>query len=243
LTHRLSVNDPRTTQLRRQIILGKSFLKAIYSEWYRRIVAALSSRERFLELNSGAGFFPEFLPLVVTSEVFQVPGICLVADARALPLLDQSLDAIVMTDVFHHIPDVRRFLAEAARCIRPGGRVVMVEPWRTRWSEWVYRNLHPEPFEPHGDWAIPAAGPLSGADGASPWIVFQRDPAIVGSKVPGWRILGVEPTMPFSYLLSGRVSMRSLAPGFPYRLVRWCGKRLRQERWAMFALITLERRS
>jgi len=241
LTRGLSVDDPRTTQLRRRIILGKPFLKAIYSEWYRRIVAALSSRERVLELGSGAGFFPEFLPRVLTSEVFHVPGICLVADARALPLLDQSLDAIVMTDVFHHIPDVRRFLAEAARCIRPGGRVVMVEPWRTRWSEWVYRNLHPEPFEPDGDWAIPAAGPLSGANGALPWIVFQRDRSIFESRFPEWRILGVEPMMPFSYLLSGGLSMRSLTPGFLYRLVRWCERRLRQERWAMFALITLER--
>lgn len=243
LTRDLPVDDPRTTLLRRKIILEKSFLKNIYSEWYRCIIDALPKKERVLEIGSGAGFFSEFLPQVITSEVFHVPEIDLVANACALPLQRNSLDAIVMTDVFHHIPSIRRFFSEATRCIRPGGRIAMIEPWRTPWSEWIYVNFHPEPFDPNSDWDIPATGPLSGANGALPWIVFQRDREIFAAQFPLWRIVDIKLMMPFSYLLSGGVSLRSMIPGWAYRTIRAAENNFENKRWAMFAMIVLERRS
>src|SRR5579859_5879977 len=240
-TRDLSVDDPRTTLLRRDIIQDKAFLRKLYSEWYTRIVAALPNKDAVLELGSGAGFLQSFLPGVITSEVFATPGVRLVADARNLPLPDMSLDAIVMTDVFHHIPDVDGFFSEAARCVRPQGKIVMIEPWRTAWSEWVYTHLHSEPFAPDGDWKIPDTGPLSGANGALPWIVFQRDRRLFESRHPYWRIVRIEPMMPLAYLLSGGVSMRSLVPGWTYRPVRALESLLGEKHCAMFALIELER--
>ena len=77
-----------------------------------------------LELGSEAGFLRQFLPEVITSEVFEPPGVRLIADACDLPFQDKSLDAIVMTNVFHHLPDVGRFILEAGRCVRPGGKIV-----------------------------------------------------------------------------------------------------------------------
>lgn len=241
LTRDLPVDDPHTTLLRRDIIRDKAFLRKLYSEWYMRIVAALPKKEAVLELGSGAGFLQSYLPGVITSEVFATPGVGLVADARDLPLPDKSLDAIVMTDVFHHIPDVDGFFSEAARCVRPQGKIVMIEPWRTGWSEWVYTHLHSEPFAPDGDWKIPDTGPLSGANGALPWIVFQRDRSLFESKHPQWRIVGIKPFMPLAYLLSGGVSMRGLMPGWMYHPVRAVERLLGEKRWAMFALIELER--
>jgi SAM-dependent methyltransferase len=241
LTRGLSVDDPKTTRLRRDIIQDKAFLRALYCEWYGRIVGALSKKEDVLELGSGAGFFQQFLPTVITSEVFETPGVRLIADACDLPLPNQSLDAIVMTDVFHHIPDVSRFLVEATRCVRPGGKIVMIEPWRTPWSEWIYTHLHSEPFSPESDWKIPSNGPLSGANGALPWIVFQRDKALFEAQHPLWRIKNIEPLMPFSYILSGGVSMRSLMPGWMYQPIRILERALIQRRCAMFAFIELER--
>lgn len=240
LTRGLSVDDPRTTLLRRRIIRSKPFLHALYCDWYGRIMARLSRTDTVLELGSGAGFLDELLPGVITSEVFETPGVKLVADACRLPLSSLSLDAIVMTDVFHHIPDVSLFLHEAARCIRPGGKIVMIEPWSTRWSRWVYTHLHSEPFVPEGEWKLPAAGPLSGANGALPWIVFERDRAYFERQHPHWRIRAIEPFMPFSYLLSGGVSMRSLLPAWMYRPVRAVEGKLIQKNWAMFAVIELE---
>ena len=241
LTRGLSVDDPRTTFLRRDIIQRKDFLRKLYCEWYGQIVGALIKKDDVLELGSGAGFFQEFLPSVITSEILETPGVKLIADACDLPLPNLSLDAIVMTDVFHHIPNVSQFFVEATRCVRAGGKIVMIEPWRTPWSEWVYTHLHSEPFSPESGWEIPNAGPLSGANGALPWIVFQRDKALFEAQYPLLRIKNIEPIMPFSYILSGGVSMRSLIPGWMYRPIRLLERVMLQRRWAMFALIELER--
>ena len=146
LTAGLSVDDPRTTLLRRDIIKQKPFLSLLYEEWYARILNALPERKRVLELGSGAGFMAEYCPDLITSEILETPGVRIVADACQLPFQNDSLDAIVMADVLHHIPNVENFFREAIRCIHPGGKIVMIEPWKTSWSSWIYTHLHPEPF-------------------------------------------------------------------------------------------------
>ena len=240
LTRDLPVDDPRTTLLRRTIVREKRFLRAIYAEWYAHIIGALEEKDYVLELGAGAGFLVELLPGVIASELFETHGIGLVADACALPIADKTLDAIVMTDVFHHIPDASRFLHEATRCVRSGGKMVMIEPWPTPWSEWVYKNLHSEPFDPGANWEIPGHGPLSGANGALPWIVFQRDRALFKARHPEWQIKNIVPMMPLAYLLSGGVSLRSLMPRWMYRPIRRLERLSNEASWAMFALIELE---
>ncbi len=118
--------------------------------------------------------------------------------------------------------------------------MIMIEHWRTQWSEWVYTRLHSEPFAPDAGWQIPLTGPLSGANGALPWIVFQRDRPLFEARYPQWRITNIELMMPFSYLLSGGVSMRSLMPGWMYHRIRALERMLDQRSWAMFAFIELE---
>ena len=86
LTRGRSIDDPVTTELRRSIITTKPFLRAIYEDWYRAILKRVpDGNGSVLELGSGAGFFQQFLPDVITSEVFACAGVQLVADARRLP--------------------------------------------------------------------------------------------------------------------------------------------------------------
>ena len=198
-----------------------------------------------LELGSGPGFLAERVPGLVTSEVFVCAGLRTALDARALPFRDGTLRAILMTDVFHHVPDARLFLLEASRALRPGGRIVMVEPWVTSWSRFVYRRLHHEPFDPSAkDWSLPAGGPLSAANGALPWVVFERDRERFQRDVPALRVLDIAPCLPFRYLLSGGLSMRALLPEFVFRPLARAEARMGRraaERWAMFARIVVER--
>ena len=242
LTVGLSVDDPRTTALRKEIIVQKSFLRSIYREWYALLLEHIPEDGPVLEIGSGAGFFAEMSPRVITSEVFNTPGVDLIVDGRSLPFAAGELSAIAMTDVLHHMPDVELFFSEAGRCVRSGGTITMIEPWRTPWSEWVYRNLHPEPFEPSAGWDIPQTGPLSGANGALPWIIFERDRHQFETDFPMWEITQTRPLMPLSYLLSGGVSMRTLLPGISYNLIRCLEKMLGERSHGMFALIVLTRR-
>lgn len=241
LTRGMDVDDPRTTLLRREVIQKKAFLNRIYCDWYARLAAVIPANSHFLELGSGAGFFRRFVPNLITSELFPTPGVDRVVDARSLAFLDDELDGIVMTDVLHHIPDVVLFFQEATRCIKAGGQMLMIEPWNTPWSSWVYRRLHSEPFEPRGGWFVPSTGPLSGANGALPWILFERDRERFRHQFPEWRIESIELLMPFSYLLSGGVSLRAFLPGWAFPPIRWIEGKLNQKRWAMFALIKLRK--
>jgi SAM-dependent methyltransferase len=47
---------------------------------------------------------------------------------RDIPLPDGSMDAVLFADVLEHVPDPRHLLAEAARVLRPGGRLVACIP-------------------------------------------------------------------------------------------------------------------
>lgn len=241
----LDINDPETTSARRAIIHDKLFLRQIYDEWYSIILSDLPTEGgSVLELGSGPGFLKDHVSDLITSEVFSCPGIMLVADGCNLPFSEGSLRGIVMTDVFHHLPDVERFFAEATRCIRPGGSIVMIEPWLSAWSRLVYTRLHHEPFQPDAEqWAFPSRGPLSDANGALPWIVFERDRPLFETKFPNLQIRAIEPFMPFRYLASGGVSMRTLMPSTTFAAWRLLETALQpwMRSLAMFAAIRLER--
>ena len=245
LTRGLPLDSPATTRVRRTIVATKPFLRRVYEEWYAEIARQLPPGEGgVLELGSGAGFLQEYVPEVIRSEVFPVSGISVILDARQLPFAPGSLRAIAMTDVLHHIPDVRRFLIEASRAVRPGGVVIMIEPWVTAWSRFVYKNLHHEPFLPDApDWTFAESGPLSGANGALPWIVFERDRQRFSNEFDEWRIEHIRLGMPVRYLLSGGVSLRSLMPGWTFSGWRGLERALQpwMNRLAMFATIVLRR--
>jgi hypothetical protein len=149
-----------------------------------------------------------------------------------------------MVNVLHHLAAPRDFFHEATRCLRVGGVVSMIEPWVTPWSTFVYRRFHHEPFDPLAEhWEFPPAGPLSGANGANPWIMFVRDRTSFEREFPNLRIRLAEPFMPLRYLLSGGVSMRSLMPGWSSTF--WQGVEFLLSplnRWlGMFAHVVLER--
>lgn len=46
---------------------------------------------------------------------------------EALPIEDDELDVATLVLVLHHLPDPAAAIAEAGRCIRPGGRILIVD--------------------------------------------------------------------------------------------------------------------
>ncbi|MDR0466960.1 MAG: class I SAM-dependent methyltransferase [Deltaproteobacteria bacterium] len=244
----LAPDAPRTTELRRAIIRNKKFLYRIYEEWYGELIAAVPAPNtcpgRVLELGSGGGFLKDMLPECITSDVLLCNGVDMALDARSLPFADGSLRAILMVNVFHHIPESAAFLREASRVLAPGGVVAMWEPWNTPWSRVMNMHLHSEPFVPEAaDWSFSSPGPLSEANGAMPWIVFERDKARFAEDFPALRLETLRLDYPCSYLVAGGVSMRALAPGCFFSFIRMlerCMSFLGNQS-AMFAFITLRR--
>jgi SAM-dependent methyltransferase len=246
LTASLNLDDPTTTALRKHIIASKPFLRTIYDEWYTTLAGELPAGEgKALEIGSGAGYCSRFIPGLITSEIFVCPDVRVVLDAQRIPFANESLRAIVMTNVLHHMPQVECFFSEACRCLRSGGKILMIEPWMTSWSKLVYRHFHHEPFNPEAtNWFFASNGPLSGANGALPWILFVRDREKFESRFPELSIQQIRPSLPFRYLVSGGVGMRSLMPGFTHGI--WVGlERLLQSQMSslgMFAFVALGRR-
>jgi SAM-dependent methyltransferase len=61
-----------------------------------------------------ARHYPVFIPVVE-------------ADFDLLPVADSAFDVVVFNASFHYSADYARTLAEARRCLRPGGRVVILD--------------------------------------------------------------------------------------------------------------------
>jgi SAM-dependent methyltransferase len=243
----LSLDDPALTERRADVINRKRFLRNVYEEWYRRVVSELPAGDGVvLEIGSGAGFLSDYVPGLVTSDVMALRNVELVFDAcKEIPMPRLSLRAIAMVNVLHHLPDVSAFFDAATTALRPGGRIVMIEPWNTRWSRMIYNNAHHEPFEPNAkEWTFPTSGPLSGASGALPWIIFGRDYRTFEQRHPKLCLKALEPLMPFVYLLSGGFTAPSLAPAWAYGMIRWLERATGLDALAgMFAAITLEKRN
>lgn len=217
-----NLDDPATTLLHAEIIKKKPFLRNLYAEFYNQFKKSVPGFEKRLlvELGSGGGFIKEIIGNVVTSDILDLPNVDKVFSSSRMPFNDGGVDAFFMVDVLHHITDPRAFFTEALRCLKIGGKVVMIEPANTLWSRFIYKNFHHELFDPDGKWTLEEAGPLSQGNGAIPWIIFCRDRVIFESEFPSLRIVRMRNHTPLRYLLSGGLTLRQLVPSFTYPLVK-----------------------
>lgn len=239
------LDNPNTTLLHRAIIERKPFLQNIYADFY----AAFQKNSIgappgiVVECGSGAGSLKRYWPEAVTTDVQFLPFVDLCCRADRLPFLDDSVACFLMLNVFHHVKDAAEFLRELSRCLKPGGRIVMIEPANSSWGRFVYRNFHHETFDSRAGWTVAGEGPMSDANGALPWIVFQRDRGRLEQEFPGLRLVTFQYHTPLRYILSGGMTLRQLAPTWMYPVVKgieWVLTPLSP--WlGMFATIVLEK--
>ena len=204
----------------RQLWERKPALRAVYTDCYRRMVAACRPG-RTLELGGGPGNFKGFAGAaqfdVVSTDIVWTPWLDAVCDGHYLPFADASFDNIVMFDVLHHLARPRLFFNEAQRILRPGGRVVMVEPAITAASRLFYTYLHPEPVVMSED-PLQVGPPEPGRDPfdsnqAIPTLLFARQSARFEQTFPGLRVRALRHFSFLAYPLSGGFRPWSLLPG------------------------------
>ena len=61
-------------------------------------------------------------------------------DGQSLPLAALSLDTVILFEAIYYIPDIGRFLAECARVLRPGGKLLIATANRDLY------DFNPSPF-------------------------------------------------------------------------------------------------
>jgi len=212
----VAVGSPEFFQIQNDLIAKRPALRYCYEVWYRTLlddpaVTGAPTDAKFLELGSGGSRLKEHDARIITSDVSA--GIAeMVVDGRQLPFPDASLHAIFLTHVFHHIPDVSRFLQEAERVLVPGGFVGMIDVAATPFARFFFSNFHPEPFSPKLDWKFEQADSMMDSNQALTWIVFERDLARFQREHPGL-VLEEKRWLPWlPYLLSGGVTRRDVLP-------------------------------
>lgn len=219
-----NLDDSENIYILRRIIQKKIFLRKTYLFFYKNFLDVLSSLKiegEVIELGSGAGFLKKIAPYVVTSDIIPYEGIDKVFSALDIPFSDKTIRCFLMIDVLHHIKDSRLFFQEMERCLKVGGKIVMIEPANTIWSRFIYSKFHHEPFDPKGGWGFEEGGPLSGANMAIPYIIFQRDIQQFITEFPNLKICSISVHTPFRYLISGGLSFRQLLPSFTYPLINF----------------------
>ena len=217
------LNDPGRAGEIRQVLLGKYGLRCLYEEIYARYRECLDrtpNRGLAVELGSGAGFVKLVVPEIVTTDILAYDGVDAVVDATEMPFANRSIRFVCMWNVLHHIPDAEALFRELDRCLLPGGRV-LIQDQHIGWiGKWVLRYFHHEPFRPAAaEWAFATCGPLSGANGALAWIVFQRDVERFRRLFPRLQIRHYRPHTPLRFWLAGGLKKWSLIPPGTWRFV------------------------
>ncbi len=216
-----NLDNQETLSLHARIIYKKLFLKKIYIDFYYELLNNRFPRGPIVELGSGAGFIKKINHQVITSDVVKGSNIDKVFSATKMPFKNSAISAFLMFDVLHHIKDTKKALNEMSRCLKKGGKIVMIEPYNSFFGRFIFQNFHHENFDPNADWKIQGTGRLSGANGALSWIIFVRDRKLFVDQFPSLKIVKVIPHTPLRYLLSGGLSHWWSFPSFGYEFIKF----------------------
>jgi SAM-dependent methyltransferase len=135
-------------QRHREIWKQKKILRVIYTGWYKKVLKDLKpgTSGKTVELGAGSGNFKEFKPDAAASDIEYCKWLDICFDAHHMPFKEKSTGNIVMIDVLHHLADPVGFFHEAARVLENSGRIVLIEPFPSPFSLFIYKRFHPEPF-------------------------------------------------------------------------------------------------
>jgi SAM-dependent methyltransferase len=208
--------DPRLLEHRR-VWEEKATLRIIYRDYHRRLLAQCPPGP-LLDIGGGSVHLKEVRADVISTDILAFPGIDVVCDAHRLPFGSGHFSGIVMLDVLHHLERPVDFLGEAARVLKPGGVLAMIEPGMSTVAYPFYRHIHQEPADLGVDpFFVPEHSHLRDpfdANQAIPTLLFTRDTfkSKLQRCVPELSLRRIEWLSLFAYPLSGGFKRWCLVP-------------------------------
>jgi SAM-dependent methyltransferase len=110
-----------------------------------------------LDVGCGAQPYRHLIPPEVTYQAIDYSGAekffgysmpdTIYYEGDVWPIADASVDTVLCTETLEHVPEPAVMLAEAARCLKTGGRLILTVPFAARWH-----------YIPHDYWRFTPSG-------------------------------------------------------------------------------------
>jgi len=152
--------------------------------WYERLYHEMFygiedlQAKKILDIGSGISPLKRWYAHVLTSDILPIDSLDYVFDANEIdlfaPIADESLDIITLTNVLHHLRWPIAFLVKTAKKLKPRGQVILVEPYFSTLSSFIYKYVHHESVDMKIENPELEAikGPLTTANIALPYLIF-----------------------------------------------------------------------
>lgn len=189
----------------------------------------IDGKETVIEIGSGAGIGEEFIhnKNLKLTDVQKYDWIDLEVDALNPPFEDGTIDAIIASNMIHHLARPVVFFQQMARILKPSGLLVIHEVnnsvlmrfllWLMRHEGWSYDedvfDIKTVSNDPDDPWS---------ANCAVPQILF-KNPAKFESHFKEFKVLRNELCEGFIFPLSGGVTAKTKIIQLPYFLLELVG--------------------
>lgn len=249
----LDVDSDELIDAHKKNIEKKILLRSAYLYFYKKM-QRLSRKYFFvdgheIELGSGISFFKEIHPKLKTSDIRNVKGLDYYLDAQAMePIKNNSVRIIYAVNVLHHLPDPNQFFNELVRVLKKGGGCIIIEPHNGLFSRLIHKYLHKdESYDTEGSWENNHInGPLSGANQALSYIIFERDKEKF-EKMYGHDLEVINKSYNLNglrFFLSGGLNFIQLVPSFMNKPIQFFEKILAPiaKHWTLTRTIVIRKK-